>query len=128
MMHVSNEGMVCGKPKLVQVTTASGGGGNVTVALQPPANTIWLPIVVAAYQDEGLLTYSWNLFDAAGVAFYSTTLAASARVYFYRDVPSAHPLVLTRQQYLYFMVFTMAAGKNAYVDAWVHQITGVGTV
>jgi hypothetical protein len=125
LVDVSNFGMVAGRPTKQEISTASGAGGNVTVNLRPPVNTIWIPTLIVGFQDEGALVMDWCLMDGGGVIVQFSTTGANVYKYFYQDCPMAHPLVLTNSQYLYLLVIGMAAGKNAHIKAWVHAITGV---
>lgn len=128
MIDISNFGIVAGHPRLKEVTTGSGGGGNTTVELKPPANTIWIPTLIMAYHDDAARVMDWCLFETSGAILFGESTATSVYRYFYKDCPMAHPLVLTFEDYIYMLVIGMAASKNVFLKAWVHEIKGVPTI
>lgn len=122
-------GIVPGHPKAVELTTASGAGGDTACDLRPAAGHAYIVLAARAYQDDAARTIEWiGQIDSTAYVLSTSTLNASTDLQLYTSLPSPVPFILTRSCYLQFKVCSMAAAKNVYVKLWVHEISGIQSV
>jgi hypothetical protein len=113
----------------IQVTQASGAGGNITCALRPPEGEVWDVYAIAASHDDVARSIEWQDADtdtALSMTLYSEA-AVTARHYFFRDVGMCAPVRINHNCYLQYYIAAMAGAKTITMNALVERMVGVPT-
>jgi hypothetical protein len=130
-----NEWLEFGWVDAVDLTTASGAGGNTTCNIRPPAGERWLLAYAIGFHDDAARNAIWYWVGApAGTVELTrrTALATTAKLAFYSaDEDAAKntfmmPIVATYTQYPQFLVEGMANAKNIYVRYLAYKLRGTG--
>ena len=116
-----------GPLRTINITQATGAGGDVSALLRPPQGELWdVYIARGGHDGAGGLTCAWYMLDTIGPVTASVGGGAAQPRSFYTDVGAPMmPLRLHYNCYLAFQVTAIAAAKVVGIIAVIERIVGV---
>lgn len=121
-----------GRPRIVHLTTTSGGAGNITHNLQPPTGVYWVIKGAWGYHDVGAgLACVWYFTDPIGNAqlFPTVALAVNTPLALGASVANTPNLMMADVKATYarfpsFIAVATGAAQTAVLNAVVEEYSG----